>query len=352
MPAEAASGRAAGAAPQALLAVEDLSLHLQGNRANIVDGVSFSLGAGETLAIVGESGCGKSVTALALMGLLPRPPIEVASGRAFFEGQDLLRLTPRQMGEIRGDRISMIFQEPMTSLNPVYRIGDQVAEVVLRHRGVSRGEARARALEMLDRVRIPAAAQRLDEYPHQLSGGMRQRVMIAMALANDPRLLIADEPTTALDVTIQAQILELIRTLQRETGTALIMITHDLGVVAEIADRVAVMYAGRLVESGPVNAIFDDPQHPYTIGLMGSVPSLGGRRGRLATIPGMVPTVDALPVGCRFAPRCPFAAPACAEAVPALRTLAPGHAAACLYAPLEASFAAPAGATEGRGAAL
>src|SRR5690606_5508507 len=218
--------------------------------------------------------------------------------------------------------------------------GDQVAEVVLRHRKVSRTEARSRAQEMLERVRIPAARQRLDEYPHELSGGMRQRVMIAMALANDPRLIIADEPTTALDVTIQAQILDLIRTLQQETGTALIMITHDLGVVAEIADRVAVMYAGRIAEAGPVEAIFDDPQHPYTIGLMSSVPSLGARRGRLAAIPGMVPTVDALPPGCRFAPRCPFSTADCDAAVPALRPLGAGagHAAACIHAPLERAF--------------
>jgi oligopeptide/dipeptide ABC transporter ATP-binding protein len=339
MPAEATAFRSAAPPQDALLAVENLSLRLQGNRANIVDAVSFSIAAGETLCIVGESGCGKSVTALALMGLLPRPPIEVVAGCARFGGRDLLQLPPRQMGEIRGDRISMIFQEPMTSLNPVYRIGDQIAEVVLRHRDVSRSAARARALEMLDRVRIPAAAQRLDDYPHQLSGGMRQRVMIAMALANDPQLLIADEPTTALDVTIQAQILDLIRVLQRETGTALMMITHDLGVVAEIADRVAVMYAGRIAEEGPVDAIFDDPQHPYTIGLMGSVPSLDRRQGRLATIPGMVPTIDALPAGCRFAPRCPFAGPPCSESVPLLRLLGSGHAAACIHAPLEATFA-------------
>ncbi|GAB4359307.1 MAG: ABC transporter ATP-binding protein [Kiloniellaceae bacterium] len=328
--------------------MERLSLRLKGAQANIVDNVSFTVAPGETLCIVGESGCGKSVTALSLMGLLPMPPIELVSGVADFGGQDLLSLTPRQMSAIRGDRISMIFQEPMTSLNPVYRVGDQVAEVVLRHRDVTRAEARARAREMLERVKIPAAAQRLDEYPHQLSGGMRQRVMIAMALANDPALLIADEPTTALDVTIQAQILELIRTLQRETGTALIMITHDLGVVAEIADRVAVMYAGHIVEQGPVGAIFDDPQHPYTIGLMNSVPSLGGRRGRLTTIPGMVPVIDAMPAGCRFAPRCPFATAACGAAVPALRRLAPGHAAACIHAPLEAAFAQSPG--EGVGA--
>ena len=340
MPAEAAISLATPAPRQeALLVVENLSLRVQGNRANVVDGLSFSIAPRETLCIVGESGCGKSVTALALMGLLPRPPIEVVAGSARFGGRDLLQFAPRQMGEIRGDRISMIFQEPMTSLNPVYRIGDQIAEVVLRHRAVSRAAARARALEMLDRVRIPAAAQRLDDYPHQLSGGMRQRVMIAMALANDPELLIADEPTTALDVTIQAQILDLIRALQKETGTALMLITHDLGVVAETADRVAVMYAGRIAEEGPVDVIFDDPQHPYTIGLMSSVPSLDRRRGRLATIPGMVPTIDALPAGCRFAPRCPFAGPPCREAVPALRRLGPQHAAACIHAPLEVTFA-------------
>jgi peptide/nickel transport system ATP-binding protein len=340
MPTEAATRRRPATPEQGpLLTVDGLSLRLQGNRANIVDDVSFSVGAGETLCIVGESGCGKSVTALALMGLLPRPPIEVVSGRTAFGGRDLLQLSSRQMGEIRGDRISMIFQEPMTSLNPAYRVGDQVAEGVLRHRDVSRAEARARALEMFERVKIPAASHRLDDYPHQLSGGMRQRVMIAMALANNPQLLIADEPTTALDVTIQAQILDLIRNLQQETGTALILITHDLGVVAQIADRVAVMYAGRIAEQGPVGAIFDDPQHPYTIGLMSSVPSLDRRRGRLATIPGMVPTVDGLPDGCRFAPRCPFAGPPCMEAVPALRRLGPGHAAACIHAPLEATLA-------------
>jgi oligopeptide/dipeptide ABC transporter ATP-binding protein len=327
----------------ALLRVEGLSLRLQDSTANIVDEVSFSIAAGETLCIVGESGCGKSVTALALMGLLPRPPIEVTGGRALFEGRDLLQLPAREMGGIRGDRISMIFQEPMTSLNPVFRIGDQVAEVVLRHRDVTRSEARARALEMFERVKIPAAAQRLDNYPHELSGGMRQRVMIAMALANDPQLLIADEPTTALDVTIQAQILDLIRDLQRDSGTALMLITHDLGVVAETADRVAVMYAGRIAEQGPVDAVFDDPQHPYTIGLMSSIPSLERRRGRLAAIAGMVPTIEALPPGCRFAPRCPFADAACRVEVPALRPLGSqdgsGHAAACIHAPLEVAFA-------------
>lgn len=322
-----------------LLDVDNLSVRFKGARANVVDGVSFHVNAGETLCIVGESGCGKSVTSLALMGLLPMPPAEITSGTARFDGDDLLSLPRRQMSAIRGDRMSMIFQEPMTSLNPVYRIGDQIAEIVLRHRPVTKAQARARALEMLERVKIPAANQRLDDYPHQLSGGMRQRVMIAMALANDPTLLIADEPTTALDVTIQAQILDLIRTLQEETGTAMILITHDLGVVAEIADRVAVMYAGRIVEQGPVEAIFDDPQHPYTLGLMSSVPSLDKRSGSLTTIPGMVPTIDAMPSGCRFAPRCPFVDESCIRDAPPLRALGEGHDAACVHAPLEASFA-------------
>ncbi len=325
-----------GVAP--LLAVENLALRFSGARANVVDGVSFSVAPGETLCIVGESGCGKSVTALSLMGLLPMPPAEIVSGRALFEGRDLFALSRREMAEMRGDRMAMIFQEPMTSLNPVYTVGEQIAEIVRRHRGGSRAQARARALEMLRRVKVPAAERRIDDYPHQMSGGMRQRVMIAMALANDPRLLIADEPTTALDVTIQAQILDLVRELQQETGTALVLITHDLGVVAEVADKVAVMYAGRIVEAGPVSAIFDDPQHPYTLGLIGSVPSLGHRGGRLATIPGMVPTVDRMPPGCRFAPRCPFADDICRAEVPALRDIASGHAAACRHAPLELSF--------------
>jgi oligopeptide/dipeptide ABC transporter ATP-binding protein len=266
------------------------------------------------------------------------PPGEIVSGEALFEGRDLFSLSPRERARLRGDRMAMIFQEPMTSLNPVFTIGEQIAESVRRHRKVTRAEARSRALEMLEKVKVPAASRRLDDYPHQLSGGMRQRVMIAMALANDPRLLIADEPTTALDVTIQAQILELISSLQEETGTALIMITHDLGVVAETADKVAVMYAGRVVEAGPVSALFDDPQHPYTLGLISSVPSLGERSDRLATIPGMVPAIDAMPSGCRFAPRCPFADEACTAEVPPLVRVAEGHSVACRYAPLESRF--------------
>ncbi|MBO6758475.1 MAG: ABC transporter ATP-binding protein [Roseibium sp.] len=327
------------AASQPVLEVSDLAFRFKGAKANVVDGISFSVNAGQSLCIVGESGCGKSVTALTLMGLIPPSVADIVSGTAMFAGQDLLRLPSRTMADIRGNTLAMIFQEPMTSLNPAYRIGDQIAEVVLRHKPVTQTKARARALDMLERVKIPAAARRLDDYPHQLSGGMRQRVMIAMALANDPQVLIADEPTTALDVTIQAQILDLIEELQRDTGTALIMITHDLGVVAEIADMVAVMYAGKIVEEGPVNAIFDDPQHPYTLGLMSSIPSLGPRQGQLATIGGMVPTIDHMPPGCRFAPRCPFSDPDCTRAVPAPRQLGPDHHAACIHAPLEQTFA-------------
>jgi oligopeptide/dipeptide ABC transporter ATP-binding protein len=324
-----------------LLNVEGLSIRLKGTPRDLVEGVSFELAAGETLCLVGESGCGKSLTALALMGLLPDPPLGRSGGRARFEGRDLFALPQPALADLRGDRMAMIFQEPMTALNPAFTIGEQIAESVRRHRGAGRAEARARAREMLERVRIPAAATRLDAYPHQLSGGMRQRAMIAMALANEPALLIADEPTTALDVTVQAQVLDLMKALQREQGAALILITHDLGVVAEIADRVAVMYAGRVVEQGPVRAIFEDPQHPYTLGLLGSAPTLGARSGPLATIPGSVPPPDALPEGCRFADRCPFAEPACA-APPPLREIAPGHRVACVNAPLEARFGAAA----------
>ncbi|MEM8704205.1 MAG: ABC transporter ATP-binding protein [Pseudomonadota bacterium] len=318
-----------------LLTVDNLAIRFGNASANTVDGISFAVNRGETLCIVGESGCGKSISALALMGLLPMPPAKIAGGRVSFDQKDLLTLPAKARADLRGDRMAMIFQEPMTSLNPAFRIGDQIAEGVLRHRAISQADARRRALEMLDRVKIPAAAERLDDYPHQLSGGMRQRVMIAMALANDPDLLIADEPTTALDVTIQAQILDLMRTLQQETGTALIMITHDLGVVAEIADQVAVMYAGKIVEQGPVEAIFDDPQHPYTIGLMSSLPSLGERQSRLTTISGMVPTIETMPTGCRFAPRCPFVQDICMTRAPGLTSMSQAHLAACHFAPLE-----------------
>jgi len=323
-----------------LLTLTDMSIRVGNAPLNLVDGVSLSLRAGETLCIVGESGCGKSLTALALMGLLATPPLRLVSGRAEFGGRDLFALPPRALADIRGSEIAMIFQEPMSSLNPALSIGEQIAESVRRHRRVDRATALERALEMLRRVRIPAPEKRLSEYPYQMSGGMRQRAMIAMALANDPKLLIADEPTTALDVTVQQQVLDLMKQLQRETGTGMIMITHDLGVVAKMADQVAVMYAGRIVESGPVAAIFDDPQHPYTIGLMSSMPSLDARGGRLVTIPGVVPAADAMPGGCRFAARCPFAGPACAVAPP-LAEVVGGHAVACWAAPLELTGGRP-----------
>jgi peptide/nickel transport system ATP-binding protein len=316
------------------LSVNDLTVRFAGAPANVVDGVSFSVKRGKTLAIVGESGCGKSVTSMGLMGLLPATA-KVGASDSLLIDEALLGMPEERLLDVRGNRMAMIFQEPMTSLNPVFTIGEQIAESVIRHQGLSPKDARQRALEMLEKVRVPDARQRLDAYPHELSGGMRQRAMIAMALANDPALIIADEPTTALDVTIQAQILSLIANLQSETGTAMILITHDLGVVAEVADDVMVMYAGRVVESGPVKTLFDDPQHPYTIGLMGSMPSIGPREGRLATINGRVPTPAEMPSGCRFAGRCPFVIQACRDERPPLLELSPGHFAACIRAPLE-----------------
>ncbi|QQP87255.1 ABC transporter ATP-binding protein [Skermanella sp. TT6] len=301
---------------------------------NVLDGVSFTARSGRTLCLVGESGCGKSVTALSIMGLLA-PTAVVGRGEILLDGTDLLKLNRHELNERRGDRMAMIFQEPMTSLNPVFTIGDQIVEGIRRHRPVGRAEAERHAVEMLKRVRIPAAEQRMKDYPHQLSGGMRQRVMIAMALANDPRLLIADEPTTALDVTIQAQILDLIRTLQDETGTAVLLITHDLGVVAEVGDDVAVMYAGRIVEQASVADLFADPQHPYTLGLLSSIPRLDADIGRLPTIRGSVPAPADMPQGCRFSTRCPFAVDKCRTEEPPLADLAPGHAVACWRAPLE-----------------
>ncbi len=320
-----------------LLSVDDLSITFQSlpDGLPLIDSISLNLSPGRTLCLVGESGCGKSLVSLAIMGLLPRPAARILGGRVALEGENLLDASPERLSDLRGDRMAMIFQEPMTSLNPAFTIGDQVAEAVMRHRGVSVAEARRAALDVLKRVRIPAAEARLDSYPHQMSGGMRQRVMIAMALVNQPRLLIADEPTTALDVTIQAQILRLIRDLQRENGTAVLLVTHDLGVVAEMADDVAVMYAGRIVEVGPTASIFDDPQHPYTIGLMGSLPSIGRRLGRLASIPGAVPPPARWLAGCRFATRCPFADARCRAEAPALSDMGGGHRAACFKAPLE-----------------
>jgi len=304
-----------------------------------VDGVSLAVAKGRTLGIVGESGCGKSVLSLSIMRLVPSPG-RVAAGRVMFDGRDLLGLPMADMRQIRGARIAMIFQEPMTSLNPVFTVGDQITEAMRAHdRSSSSAALKAKAIEALGRVRIPAPARRFDEYPHQMSGGMRQRVMIAMALACDPDLLIADEPTTALDVTVQAQILDLLRELQAQSGMAIILITHDLGVVAEMANEVAVMYAGRVVERASGAAIFDDPQHPYTLGLLGSIPKLEETRERLLAIEGAVPAPFALPAGCRFNPRCVFALPRCTEVDPALQEVSAGHFAACIRAPVELAVA-------------
>jgi peptide/nickel transport system ATP-binding protein len=298
-----------------------------------VDDVSFAVRRGETLAIVGESGCGKSVTALSIMRLVPDPPGRIVGGSVTLEGTDLLSLDEAEMRQIRGDRISMIFQEPMTSLNPLMRIGDQITEVVRLHRKMTAREAWKQAVDMLRLVRIPEPERRAQEYPHQLSGGMRQRAMIAMALACRPALLIADEPTTALDVTIQAQILALIVELQRELGTGLILITHDLGVVAQTAQRVIVMYAGKKVEEATVEALFENPRHPYTRGLMASMPAvigLGAKTdARLTEIPGMVPSLTNLPVGCAFAPRCTMAIDRCRAEYPPLQDFGDRHLSAC-----------------------
>jgi peptide/nickel transport system ATP-binding protein len=320
-----------------LLEVDDLRVAFATPRgpAHAVDGVSLAVEAGQTLCVVGESGSGKSVTALAIMGLLASPPATVA-GRIRFEGRDLVSLAPRALADLRGDRLAMIFQEPMTSLNPAFTVGSQLAEVLVRHRGMGAQAARDASVEMLRTVRIPAPERRVDDFPHRMSGGMRQRVMIAMALLCKPALLIADEPTTALDVTIQAQVLALMRGLGRETGTSIVLITHDLGVVAQMADRVAVMYAGQVVEQAPVEALFRMPQHPYTVGLMGAIPSVAAPRARLAAIEGMVPAATAMPTGCRFASRCPFADAHCRAEAPPLREVEPGHASRCWRAPLEA----------------
>jgi len=326
----------------ALLEVKGLRTEFRtgGSSFAAVDGISFSLAPGETLGIVGESGCGKSVTSLSIMRLVPNPPGRITAGEIRLEGRNLLDLPESDMRAIRGDDIAMIFQEPMTSLNPVQTVGQQIVEAVQLHRPLGAANARARALEMLRLVKIPSPETRLDEYPHQLSGGMRQRVMIAMALACDPKLLIADEPTTALDVTIQAQILDLLRDLRERTGAAIMLITHDLGVVAELAHRVIVMYAGRIVEEAPVDLLFADPQHPYTLGLLGSIPRLGSDGDeRLTAIEGVVPNPYALPPGCRFSPRCPLADARCQAEQPSLREITPGHRAACWKAPLDIALA-------------
>src|SRR6195256_2515235 len=325
----------------ALLEVQNLQTHFRTpegiNRA--VDGVSFHIEEGETLAIVGESGCGKSVTAMSLRRLIPEPPGKIA-GSLRFQGKDLLQLSDREMRDIRGNDISMIFQEPMTSLNPVLTVGRQIGETLRMHQGLDKQAAEARAIEMLSLVGIPEPKRRVREYPHQLSGGMRQRVMIAIALACSPKLLIADEPTTALDVTIQAQILDLMRGLKERVGAAIVLITHDLGVVAEVAERVIVMYAGRKVEEAPVTELFRTPRHPYTQGLLGAVPKLGssltGTITRLAEIPGLVPSLTLRIEGCVFASRCALATDLSRQVAPALETKAQRHLAACHYAPKDA----------------
>ena len=324
----------------ALLEVRNLQTHFRTpdgiNRA--VDGVSFDVEAGQTLAVVGESGCGKSVTAMSILRLIPEPPGKIA-GSITFQGRDLLGLTDAEMRKIRGDDIAMVFQEPMTSLNPVLTVGRQIAETIRLHQGLDRKAADKRTAEMLALVGIPEPARRMREYPHQLSGGMRQRVMIAIALACSPKLLIADEPTTALDVTIQAQIPELMRDLKRRVGAAIMLITHDLGVVAEVAEHVIVMYAGRKVEEAPVRELFQQPRHPYTRGLLGAVPKLGsslvGEMARLAEIPGIVPNLKQRLSGCVFAERCASATELCRSVAPALDVKAPRHIAACHYADRE-----------------
>ena len=322
----------------ALLEVENLQTHFNtpDGVVRAVEGVSLHVEGGETLAVVGESGCGKSVTAMSILRLIQEPPGKI-KGSIRFDGRDLLSLSEPEMRDIRGNAISMIFQEPMTSLNPVLTVGKQIGETVQLHQGLNARDAEQKAIDMLTLVGIPAPARRVREYPHQLSGGMRQRVMIAMALACNPKLLIADEPTTALDVTIQAQILDLMRDLKTRLGSAIMLITHDLGVVAEMAERVVVMYAGRKVEEAPVGEIFAHPLHPYTRGLLGSVPLLGsslrdGGRGKLAEIPGLVPSLRQKIVGCPFAGRCSMATDLCRERAPAFEAKAANHAAACHYA--------------------
>ncbi len=315
-----------------LLDVRNLttSFRTSSGEVTAIEDVSFTLEKGEILGIVGESGSGKSVTALAIMGLLPRPPARILGGSIDFEGQDLLKLSDRSMQRLRGPGIAMVFQEPMTSLNPVFTIGEQIMETIQAHEDLSQRARFARAVEMLDKVGIPSASARMTDYPHQLSGGQRQRVMLAMALVCRPRILIADEPTTALDVTIQAQILELLMDLRDELGMAILMITHNMGVIAETADRVMVMYSGRMVEQAPVARLFDRPLHPYTSGLLSCVPTLDQDQDRLVAIPGSLPEPSNRPPGCRFSARCVHAIPACRQTVPPLELFEPNHQAACI----------------------
>ena len=337
----------------AALSVRNLKTYFFTERgtALAVDDVSFDIPAGKTLALVGESGCGKSITALSVLGLVPDPPGKIVGGEILFEGRDLVKAAGPQMREIRGNDISMIFQEPMTSLNPVYRVGAQISSIIRLHQKLSKPDARAAAIDLLNQVGIPAPETRVDDYPHQMSGGMRQRVMIAMALACNPKVLIADEPTTALDVTIQAQILDLLRKLQQERGMAMLLITHDLGVVAEMADEVAIMYAGKIIEHGTAHDLFAQKAHPYTQGLFGALPSSSEHTDRLTTIRGQVPAATDFPSGCRFHPRCPKAMAVCASEVPVCLNAEADHEVYCwLYdkdvmaddsksAPLEKAFA-------------
>jgi oligopeptide/dipeptide ABC transporter ATP-binding protein len=321
-----------GITTMSLLEVRDLTTAFRTGSGEVtaIENVSFSLEKGEVLGIVGESGSGKSVTALAIMGLLPRPPARILGGSIQFENQDLLQLSDRAMQRLRGPGIAMVFQEPMTSLNPVFTIGEQIMETIRAHESLSQKAVFARAVEMLEKVGIPSATTRMTDYPHQLSGGQRQRVMLAIALVCRPRLLIADEPTTALDVTIQAQILDLLLDLRDEFGMAIMMITHNMGVIAETADRVLVMYAGRMVEQAPVGRLFDHPLHPYTSGLLSCVPTLDQDQDRLIAIPGSLPEPSRRPAGCRFSARCIHAIPACSDAVPPLRNFETDHDAACI----------------------
>ena len=306
-----------------LLEVKGLEthFHIKGKVAKAVDGVSFSVGKGEVVALVGESGSGKSVTSLSVLGLIPSPPGKIEGGEIIFDGEDLLKKTNKEMQDVRGNEISMIFQEPMTSLNPVYPVGKQITEAIRRHNKISKKEARTIAIEMLIKVGLPSPEIRVDDYPHQMSGGMRQRVMIAMALATKPQLLIADEPTTALDVTIQAQILDLMNRLREDTGTSILLITHDLGVVAETADRVVVLYCGKVMEMANVIDLFDDPKHPYTQGLIASIPRMDGESERLTMIEGNVPNPMEMPAGCPFEPRCTKSMEICKHKMPEIRMM-------------------------------
>ncbi|MDY0323151.1 MAG: ABC transporter ATP-binding protein [Candidatus Carbobacillus sp.] len=319
---------------EALLEIKHLKTYFYSSKREIkaVDGLDLTIHRGETLALVGESGSGKSITSLSIMGLIPTPPGKIVSGQIVFEGQDLVRRSERDMQKIRGNRLAMIFQEPMTSLNPVFTIGFQLTEPLRIHQNMNKKEAEKKAHALLELVGIGRADEILKSYPHQLSGGMRQRVMIAMAMANDPALLIADEPTTALDVTIQAQILTLMKELKAKRQTSILLITHDLGVVAEMADRVAVMYAGQVVEEAPLLELFDHPRHPYTRGLMAAIPRLEDDKEALEAIPGIVPPAYAYPKGCRFAPRCPLKTDRCTQEMPELIELRPSHKARCFYA--------------------